>query len=195
MVETLIDYVSGIPNSHGLGVYYWEPEAYNHPAVNRSMFDAINKRPTVGMDGFSYVNNPGFEVDTTGVTSAAGWATGGGNPDANYTETNAHTGIFRLTHFKTAAYNVSTYQTITNLTNGLYTFQAWVRSPQSMTSNYLFVKDFGGTQVNLNIPVDPAWKKIKITNINVTNGICTIGFQTSGNNTYCSFDDIELFKQ
>lgn len=195
MIETLIGYADSIPNHHGLGVYYWEPEAYNHPPVNKSTFDAVYKRPTLGMDGFSYVRNPGFEVDTAAATSASGWSTGGSNPDANYTETNAHTGTFRLTHFKTSAYNVSTYQTITGLTNGLYTLQVWVRSPQTMVTNYLFVKDYGDSQVNYNIPVDPIWKKRQITNINVTNGTCTIGFQTSGNNTYCSFDDIEFFKQ
>jgi arabinogalactan endo-1,4-beta-galactosidase len=195
MIETLLNYVDSIPNNHGLGVYYWEPEAYNHPAVNKSTFDATYKRPTLGMDGFSYVKNPGFEVDTTAVTSASGWLTGGGNPDANYTETNSHTGTYRLTHWKSTAYNVSTYQTITGLTNGLYTFQAWVRSPYTMVTNYLFAKDFGGSQVNVNIPIDPNWKKLQITNINVTNGTCTIGFQSSGNSTYCSFDDVEFFKQ
>jgi arabinogalactan endo-1,4-beta-galactosidase len=195
MIETLLNYVDSIPNNHGLGVYYWEPEAYNHPAVNKSTFDATYKRPTLGMDGFSYVKNPGFEVDTTAVTSASGWVTGGSNPNANYTETNSHKGNFRMTHWKSTAYNVSTYQTITGLTNGLYTFQAWVRSPYTMVTNYLFAKDFGGSQVNLNIPIDPNWKKLQITNINVTNGTCTIGFQTSGNNAYCSFDDVEFFKQ
>lgn len=197
MIESLLNYVDSLPNNNGLGVYYWEPEAYNHPPTNRSAFDATNKRPTLGMDGFSYVKNPGFEVDTTGVTSPAGWATGGSNPDANYTEVTAHTGSFRLTHYKSSAYNVSTSQVITGLTNGTYTFQAWVRSAQTMVSNYLFAKDFGGTQINQNIPVDASstWKKIQITNINVTNGTCTIGFQTSGNNTWVSFDDIEFFKQ
>ncbi|HEY8895829.1 MAG TPA: glycosyl hydrolase 53 family protein, partial [Niastella sp.] len=195
MIETLLNYVDSIPNNHGLGVYYWEPEAYNHPPTNKSTFDATYKRPTLGMDGFSYVKNPGFEVDTTAVTSASGWVTGGSNPDANYTETNSHTGAYRLTHWKSTAYNVSTYQTITGLTNGLYTFQAWVRSPYTMVTNYLFAKDFGGSQVNVNIPIDPNWKKLQITNINVTNGTCTIGFQTSGNNAYCSFDDVEFFRQ
>ncbi|MFT3822774.1 MAG: glycosyl hydrolase 53 family protein [Chitinophagaceae bacterium] len=195
MIETLISYADSIPNNNGLGVYYWEPEAYNHAAPNRSAFDATNKNPNVGMDGFSYLSNPGFEVDTVGVTSATGWLTGGSNPDANYTEISSHTGSFRLTHFKTTAYNVSTYQTITGLTNGLYTFQAWVKAPQTMVSNYLFAKDFGGTQVNVDIPLTSPWKKLQITNINVTNGTCTIGFQTAGNNTYTSFDDVEFFKQ
>ena len=64
-----------------------------------------------------------------------------------------------------------------------------------MVTNYLFAKDFGGSQINVNISTDPAWKKWQITNINVTNSTCTIGFQTSGNNTYCSFDDVAYFKQ
>lgn len=195
MIETLIDNVSSLPGNHGLGVYYWEPEAYDHPPTNRSIFHATLKRPTVGMDGFSYVKNPGFELDTVAVTSATGWVTGGSNPDANYTEINPHTGAFRLTHWKSSAYNVSTSQTITGLTNGLYTFQAWVVSPATMVSNYLFVKDYGGTQINQNITVSPGWKKVKISNINVTNGQCTIGLQTAGNATYCSMDDVEFWKQ
>jgi arabinogalactan endo-1,4-beta-galactosidase len=195
MINTLMDDVSNLPNGKGLGVCYWEPQSYDHATPNRSIFDSATKRPTVGIDGFSLVKNPGFEVDTVAVTSASGWITSGSNPDANYTEASAHTGAFRLTHWKSTAYNVATSQTITGLTNGLYTFQAWVKSPQTMTSNYLFAKDFGGTQINQNISVDANWKKITITNINVTNGQCTIGMQTAGNNTYSGLDDIEFWKQ
>lgn len=195
MVTSLINNVSNLPGGHGLGVYYWEPEAYNHPPINKSIFDAVTKSPTVGLDGFSLVKNPGFELDTVAVTSPANWTTTGSNPDANYTEINPHTGKFRLTHWKSSAYNVATSQTITGLTNGLYTFRAWVVSPQTLVSNYLFAKDFGGTQMNANITVSPGWKKVSITNINVTNGQCTIGLSTAGNATYCSMDDVEFFRQ
>jgi arabinogalactan endo-1,4-beta-galactosidase len=90
---------------------------------------------------------------------------------------------------------VATSQTITGLSNGMYTFQAWVVSPQTMVSNYLFVKDYGGAQINQNITVSPGWKKVRIENINVTNGQCTIGLQTAGNAAYCSMDDVEFWKQ
>jgi arabinogalactan endo-1,4-beta-galactosidase len=195
MIETLISNVNSLPGNHGLGVYYWEPESYDHSAPNRSIFHATLKNPTVGMDGFSYIKNPGFELDTTAVTNPTGWTTTGSNPDANYTEINPHTGSFRLTHWKSSAYNVATSQTITGLSNGLYTFQAWVVSPATMVSNYLFVKDHGGAQINQHITVGPGWKKVKIGNINVTNGQCTIGLQTAGNATYCSMDDVEFWKQ
>lgn len=195
MIETLISNVNSLPGNHGLGVYYWEPESYDHSAPNRSIFHATLKSPTVGMDGFSYIKNPGFELDTTAVTSATGWTTTGSNPDANYTEINPHYGSFRLTHWKSSAYNVATSQTITGLSNGLYTFQAWVVSPAAMVSNYLFAKDYGGAQINQNITVSPGWKKVKIQNIIVTNGQCTIGLQTAGNATYCSMDDVEFWKQ
>ncbi|WP_345953985.1 glycosyl hydrolase 53 family protein [Mucilaginibacter sp. PAMB04168] len=195
MVSTLLDDLSSLPNNKGLGVCYWEPQAYDHAAPNRSIFDATSKRPTLGMDGFSLVKNPGFEVDTVAATSPSGWITTGSNPDANYTETNPHTGLFTLTHWKSSAYNVATSQTITGLSNGLYTFQAWVKSPQTMVSNYLFAKDFGGTQINQNISINANWVKVTITNINVTNGQCTIGLNTAGNNAYCSMDDIEFYKQ
>lgn len=195
MVSRLLQDVSNLPNGRGLGVYYWEPEAYDHPPVNKSIFDANTKRPTVGMDGFSYLANPGFEVDTVVSTSPTGWITAGSNPDANYTENGGHTGSFRLSHYKNSAYNVSTSQTITGLTNGTYTFQAWVRGSAAATGHSLFVKDHGGAQMSTNIVPQSTWQKIRVSNIQVTNGQCTIGLQSLANNTYCSLDNVEFFKQ
>lgn len=37
------------------------------------------------------------------------------------------------------------------------------------------IKDYGGARINQNISISPGWEKVKITNINVTNGQCTIG--------------------
>lgn len=195
MIARLLQDVSNLPNGRGLGVYYWEPEAYDHPPVNKSIFDATTKSPTVGMDGFSYVVNPGLEVDTVASTSPMGWLTAGANPDANYTEAGGHMGGFRLTHFKNSAYNVSTNQTITGLSNGTYTFQAWVRGSVGATGHSLFVKDHGGAQINKDIVPQSTWQKIQIANIQVSNGQCTIGLQSLGNNTYCSLDDVEFFRQ
>jgi arabinogalactan endo-1,4-beta-galactosidase len=194
MINTLQNNIVSLSGNHGLGVYYWEPESYNHAAINKSCFSATGKNPTLAFDAFSLVNNPGFEVDTIGTQTPTGWVTAGSNPEANYTEATAHSGSFRLTHYKNAAFNVSTSQTITGLANGTYTFQAWVVSPYAETSNYMFAKDFGGTQISTNIPVAGGWQKLQVTNINVTNGQCTIGFYTSGAK-YCSMDDIEFFKQ
>lgn len=195
MVFRLLDGVHALPNQKGMGVYYWEPQYYQRPPINKSTFDATTKSPTVGFDGFSLVKNPGFEVDGTAATSPAQWQTAGSNPDANYLETNPHTGSYRLTHYKNSAYNVETNQTITGLTNGLYTLQAWVRSGTGLTENYLFARNFGGAQMKANISAGSTWTKLSITNINVTNGQCVIGMYTRGNNVYSSIDDFQFYKQ
>lgn len=195
LISTLVANVNNLAGDHGIGVCYWEPEYYDRPAPNKCIFSTTTKNPTLAIDGFSLVQNPGFEVDNIGTQTPASWTTTGTNPEADYTEATAHSGSYRLTHYKNAAYDVATSQSITGLTNGTYTFQAWVISPYAMTSNYLFAKDFGSTQLTTNIAVASGWQKVKITGINVTNGQCTIGFQTSGNAKYCSFDDVEFFKE
>lgn len=195
MIFRLLDGVHSLPNSKGLGVYYWEPQYYQRPPINKSTFDAATKSPTLGLDGFSLVKNPGFEVDETASSSPAQWQTAGDNPEANYLEGNAHTGNYRLTHYKNSTYNVETSQTITGLTNGLYTLQAWVRSGSGLTENYLFARGFGDAALKANIISGSAWAKLRIENINVTNGECTIGLYTKGNNVYSSIDNFQFFKQ
>ena len=195
MIFRLLDAVHALPDDKGLGVYYWEPQYYHRPPINKSTFDATSKRPTVGLDGFSLVKNPGFEVDESAATSPAQWQTAGSNPDANYLETNPHTGAYRLTHFKNSGFNVETNQTITGLTNGNYTLQAWVRSGSGLIENYLFARDFGSTQVKVDITPGSTWTKLSIQNINVTNGQCVIGMYTRGNNVYSSLDNFQFFKQ
>ena len=195
MIFRLLDGVHALPNHKGLGVYYWEPQYYHRPPINKSTFDATTKSPTVGLDGFSLVKNPGFEVDEAAATSPAQWQTAGSNPDANYLETNPHTGAYRLTHFKNSGFNVETNQTITGLTNGNYTLQAWVRSGTGLLENYLFARDFGASQMKVDITPGSTWTKISIQNINVTNGQCIIGMYTRGNNIYSSVDNFQFFKQ
>lgn len=195
MIFRLLDGVHALPNNKGLGVYYWEPQYYHRPPINKSTFDATSKSPTVGLDGFSLLKNPGFEVDEAAATSPAQWQTAGSNPDANYLETNPHTGVYRLTHFKNSGFNVETNQTITGLTNGNYTLQAWVRSGTGLIENYLFARDFGSTQKKIDITPGSAWTKLRIENINVTNGQCVIGMYTRGNNVYSSVDNFQFYKQ
>ncbi|MBD1420838.1 glycosyl hydrolase 53 family protein [Sphingobacterium chuzhouense] len=195
MIFRLLDGVATLPESKGLGVYYWEPQYYQRPPINKSIFDATTKSSTVGIDGFSLVQNPGFEVDEAAATNPASWQTGGSNPDANYLEGGPHTGSYRLTHFKNSGYNVETKQTISGLTNGLYTLQAWVRSGTGLIENYLFAKDFGGAMLKADIMPGSTWIKLRIENIPISNGECTIGMYTQGNNQYSSVDNFQFFKQ
>lgn len=194
MITTLLNDVNNLPDGLGIGVCYWEPQYYDRPPVNKSMFSSTDKNPTVAIDAFSMVRNPGFEVDAMGTQTPADWITTGSNPEADYVEANGHTGSYRLTHWSNGVYDVSTSQTITGLSNGKYTFRAWVISPYALTSNYIFARDFGSDQIEQHITPINSWQQISITDINVTNGECTIGFHTSGDK-YCSFDDVVFFKQ
>jgi arabinogalactan endo-1,4-beta-galactosidase len=47
----IITKVNGVANSNGLGVFYWEPEAYNWQSYGLGAFDATGK-PTEALDAF-----------------------------------------------------------------------------------------------------------------------------------------------
>jgi arabinogalactan endo-1,4-beta-galactosidase len=48
----IITKVNGVDNSQGLGVFYWEPEAYNWQNYGLGAFDTTGK-PTIALDGFA----------------------------------------------------------------------------------------------------------------------------------------------
>jgi len=83
--------------------------------------------------GANLAANPGFEEDGTAVQAPTGWQTqaGAGSADnADYSETypGAHSGSYHATHYRPEAYEVYTYQTVSNLPAGTYSFSAWVKS-------------------------------------------------------------------
>ncbi|MGZ3832343.1 MAG: glycoside hydrolase family 53 protein [Mucilaginibacter sp.] len=47
----IITKVNSVPNGNGLGVFYWEPEAYNWQGYNLGAFDNTGK-PTIALDAF-----------------------------------------------------------------------------------------------------------------------------------------------
>lgn len=144
--------------------------------------------------GGNLVTNAGFEQSSPTQTPP-GWSTGGSTPSADYTETGGRNGTYRLTHYRSSSFTVSTYQTITGIPNGTYTLKAWVRSGGGQTSCYMYASNYGGTERKVNIPSNTNWNQITISNIQVTNGQCQIGFYTdSPGGTWCSMDDVEFYK-
>jgi hypothetical protein len=145
----------------------------------------------------NYVVNPGFEDNTAPVQSPSGWYTTGKNLDSDYTEGSAYSGSYKLVHWKNSNYQSYTYQTITGLSNGLYTLKAWVKSDYGgLGTAYMQAKDYGGSSVTANIPTTSAWTQISIPNINVTNGKSTIGFYSnSPANAWYYVDHVEFVKQ
>jgi arabinogalactan endo-1,4-beta-galactosidase len=47
----IITKVNSVSNGNGLGVFYWEPEAYNWQGYGLGAFDSAGK-PTIALDAF-----------------------------------------------------------------------------------------------------------------------------------------------
>jgi len=148
--------------------------------------------------------NPGFEMEGATQTPA-GWSTWSysGNSAADYAESlnGSHGGNYHLTHYlgQSGSWNVYTYQHFTGLANGTYTLSAWVRkSGNGFTAAQMEAKDFGGGTVAAIIPTSSSYQKITLSNINVTNGQCTIGFWTQVDNgsnyPFVFMDDVSFTK-
>ena len=193
----LIAKTQAVPGGAGLGVLYWEPEAYNWQGYTLGAWNT-DGRATVGMDGFlpappaTLVYNPGFEY-TAATANPLGWDSQG-TTLADYTEGGGHDGSqFRLTHYAAAAYSVTTSQQLTGVPAGTYTLRAWVRNGGGQTTCQLYTVTDGGREQHLDLPVVSDWTQLTIPAIVVANGKVNIGLRSvaaAGN--YCSLDDVEL---
>jgi len=198
----IIAKTKSVSGGKGLGVFYWEPEAYNSWQGYTLGAFGSNGRPTIALDAFgggggggsgNLVTNPGFETGGASQTPS-GWSTSG-TTDADKSESGGHAGSLKLTHWKASAYQVTTFQSKTGLTNGTYTLRAWVMSGGGQSICRLYARNFGGTEKNLTLPATSTWTQITITGINVTNGQCEIGVtSTASANNWCNMDDVEFLK-
>ena len=149
------------------------------------------------------VANPGFEADGAETGTPTGWQkvlAPGTDVHASYTERfgGTHSGSFHGTHYRPEAYEVYTYQVVTGLATGTYTFRAWVRSSGGQAIAQLQAKNYGGAQLSAAIGATNGnnWALVEIANISVSNGSAEIGFYskaTAGQSIY--FDDVEFISQ
>jgi arabinogalactan endo-1,4-beta-galactosidase len=199
--EFLYDIIArtqAVPGNAGLGVLYWEPEAYNWQGYSLGAW-GTDGRATAGLDGFvprtssPLIYNAGFEYSAA-TPNPPGWTTiASVDADADYTETGGHNSQFRLTHYKATAYQVATNQALSNVPNGTYTLRAWVRNGGGQTTCQLYAQPRGGTAQTLALPVVADWTQISLPGIVITNGQLEIGLRSIANaGNYCSLDDVEL---
>lgn len=195
-----IDMVKSLPNSKGLGVFYWEPQCY--PGYNGYDKGAWNSdgKPTKALEGFwehgnNLITNSEF-ISSSGTGSLNGWTIWtDNNEDAVKTEYNGLIDDYKLTHWKNSNYKASTYQTITNLEDGYYTLKAWTKCSGGQNTVQLYAKNFGSTELNQTLPTTNEWQKVIISNIHVTNGQCEVGIWSDANaGNWCNIDKIELYK-
>jgi mannan endo-1,4-beta-mannosidase len=150
----------------------------------------VNSTPT------NLFTNPGFEQDGAETQTPSDWSEWNA-PAASYTENKGpRSGTYNLAHWSSSAYQVSTYKAFTGLQNGLYTFRAWVKSSGGQNASYMNAKNYGGSELQANIPTTSTYTQISITNINVTNGTCEVSFYSDANGgNWINVDDAEFFKQ
>ena len=200
MLLDLMAKTRAVPGGKGLGVVYWEPEAYNWGYGLCAW--GTNGRPTAAMDAFrnnppsdGLVYNPGFEY-TTATQAVVGWTTDGGtgDADADFTQNYGYASYFQLAHQKAAAYRVRTYQLLPTVPNGTYTLRAWAQSSGGQTVCQLYANGFGGTEQNANIGnTNGNWVRVVVNNITVTNGQCEIGLRSDAHmGEAASLDDVEF---
>lgn len=147
--------------------------------------------------------NPGFEAnaDTQTPSNWQTWAgNSGGDGNADFTESfgDHKSGSKHLTHHKSSAYQVYTSQTVTGLSNGLYTARAWVQSSGGQGATHMDVKGYGGSDLKMPFPQTGtgSYRLISIPDVNVTSGQATVGFYSQANaGNWLRVDDVEFFKQ
>lgn len=217
--------ILNVPGNRGLGFFYWEPEwipvegAYwgteagkeyiedngilSNPWDNLALFD-FNGNALESIDIFqtpeqNLVTNPGFEIDgyTNSPTGWNVWLDDGVNGETVNTEGNGFDGNYKLSFWNESAYGCSIYQTVTGLENGTYTLSAWVMTNANQTVNQLYVKNYGGEEMNQTLPVsDLGWNKVVIDNIQITNGQCELGIYSIANGgDWCNIDNVMLRKK
>jgi hypothetical protein len=112
---------------------------------------------------------------------------------ASVATTRPNSGSSHLVHNSTSSYWAATFQTLTGLSNGLYTVRAWVRGT---AGHQLYVKNHGGSSVSATSVASDGYTQLVISDINVTNGNAEIGFWTSApGNGWLHVDDMTFYKQ
>jgi arabinogalactan endo-1,4-beta-galactosidase len=140
----------------------------------------------------NYAQNPGFETG-----KFAPWAIDG---DANAVDIssetqNLHKGSYALHYWLDKPFALTLSQSITGLADGTYTLSAWIQGGGGEKTLQLFISDYGGDKLTVDIVTDGwlHWKHPAIENIHITSGKCTIGLEVaSGGGSWAFFDEVEL---
>ncbi len=156
-----------------------EPTEIIHVGDNEDISDALQ--------------NASFEADEGRTSDTTGWSSSG-DSDADFSEPGGRQSAHRLSHWLADSYTVATSQTITGLSNGLYTLRVWFKSSGGQNEIYVALRDCGSPEVQVPVPqTSPTNWEIIEASIKVTNGQCTIVFYSDANDgNWANFDDVEF---
>lgn len=152
----------------------------------------------------NYLTNASFEEGEPGDTVAAipGWSETHDGNASTIENGQSRSGDRRLNHWEAWVqegdwYQVETWQTVTGLPNGTYTFSVWVRRSEWFTEQYLFARGYGD-EVQLEVDTiegfsETEYVQVQLTDIPVTSGQVTVGiYSAAPGNIWAHFDDASL---
>lgn len=224
-MRDLKEIVQDVPNGRGRGIFWWEPtwlpvtganwgteagKLYNddtgllsNPWDNQTLFD-FDGNALSSLSVFNesiptnLVSNASFEANswTSTPTNWGVWGATASDYTAIKVEQPGVTGDNKLTHWKDTAYTAATSQVVTGLSNGTYSFTAWILNSGGQSDVHLYAKNYGGAELQQALPVSATkWVKVRIDNIQVTNGQCEIGvISYASANNWINMDNVKLYK-
>lgn len=217
--------ILNVANNRGLGYFYWEPSWIATPGANWTTaagqeYIEDTSIPNNSWDNLTVFNftgsvlesvrvfnephanlvsNPSFEDNSDITGTPIGWnvwAATAEDYNAIKTEWEGFSGNWKLTFWKETAYTCSIYQVLTGLENGFYTLSAWVMSGGGQNVCQLYIKNYGGEEMDAEIPVsDIGWNLVTLDNIEVTNGQCEMGLYAEANANNWLNADLVMFRK
>ena len=132
--------------------------------------------------------NLSFEADGKAVATPSGWTTSGNTNAASVISGNAYAGTFCLQHSNSTAYQVQTSVLITNLPNGYYRLDGYVKSSGGQRACYL-----AGNGEMTSLPALTNWTEMIVRGISVSNSRCLIQLYSDASaSNWCRVDALSL---
>ncbi len=150
-----------------------------------------------GTEPDNYLENPSFEEGSIDkLAPIPGWEEDG-DLVASYLEANgARTGYHKLGHWAMDAFEVSTFQVVTGIPNGTYTFSIWMTRGDNFNEQYLFARDYGAAELTQDTYSSSDYVKVELSGIEVTNNQVTVGVSSDAQSgAWANFDDAVLVRQ
>lgn len=159
--------------------------------------------PAASANSANLLTNPGFEVDGKVTSAPTGWKTitTGGTVTTKASGQEGSYSVEVTSNSKTGSFDApaaGVYQTFTGLTQGTYTFKAWIKSNSFRAaassgpdqSAYLEAKNTGAPVMRSYVngyPGADGWIQIVMRNVISYNGQATIGLYLQNANVGCQF--------
>ncbi|MDR6972679.1 family 43 glycosylhydrolase [Leifsonia shinshuensis] len=179
----------------GIGRNAWYPLMFSGNTPTLVGATDVRVDAAAGTLDYNYVANGRFDQDIAGNTipqwSTTGYATG----VSKVQNTASSTTNRQLTQSASGGYSAWASQQIT-LPAGTYTFKADTKSSGGETSAYLVVKNYGGSEIHLDLAAAQSSWQTKTTTFTVpTATVITIGVWSSGTGgQWLNVDNVSIWR-